>query len=82
MERAEFRRLHGDSQESSLLYSLRGNSAGGALELAKSYQYYNSHGTAHSFGDESTLHRDRESVRSYGGKGKVFTNSSFEDNVQ
>ena len=30
-------------------YSLRGNPDGVALGLAKSCQYYNSHGTAHSF---------------------------------
>ncbi len=36
---------------------------------------------ATSVGDELTLHRDRESVRSYGGKEKVFTNSSFEENI-
>jgi hypothetical protein len=43
-------------------------------------------GTKHLFGatsagDDLSLHRDRESVRSYGGKEKVFTNSSFEENI-
>jgi hypothetical protein len=36
---------------------------------------------ATSVGDELLLHRDRESARSYGGKEKVFTNSSFEENI-